>query len=170
MYGLKVKRKKIIKRPQPKPITSSYFGKAGEYGVFSELLFWNFNPAMVTVDDGIDIVAFKDKETSYNIQVKTSNLGKNNAYSYTIDIAAFERNNNAKTFYIFVVRRTEKTRDICDYIIFPSSEINRLINIGHITKGKTAISVSIRENRGVYNISGHDEIADIFINDFSVIN
>ncbi len=52
------------------PLINGFTGKAGEYGVFSELLYWGYNPAMMVVDHGVDIVASKDDQY-FHIQVKT---------------------------------------------------------------------------------------------------
>jgi len=56
--------KRIVNQPDlfptPEPTQSEdtgYIGKAGELAVMAELLFRNFNVAMMTVDKGIDIVA-----------------------------------------------------------------------------------------------------------------
>ena len=51
---------------------SRYVGKAGEYRVVSELIFRGYNANIISVDDGIDIVATKNDKL-FNIQVKTSN-------------------------------------------------------------------------------------------------
>lgn len=46
----------IIIQPS-EPVNTLYAGKAGEYAVASELLFWGFNISMTAVDQGIDLIA-----------------------------------------------------------------------------------------------------------------
>ena len=55
----------------PPQINTQYVGKAGEMAVFSELLFYGYNASIMSVDDGIDLVATKDGRFFF-IQVKTA--------------------------------------------------------------------------------------------------
>ena len=58
-------------------------GKAGEYRVASELLLRGFNPAVRSVDDGVDLIL----DNGITIQVKsTQNLNRKN--SYCVDLAS----------------------------------------------------------------------------------
>ncbi len=59
------------KTEELEPISTQYVGKAGEHLVVSELLFKGYNASIMSVDEGLDIVATKG-ERLYNIQVKTS--------------------------------------------------------------------------------------------------
>ena len=169
MYELKIQKK----APKPKPklkelnASSTYVGKAGEYGVMSELLFWGYNPAIVSVDDGIDIIASKDNQY-FHIQVKTANprQGKS-SYSYQIRNKIFKTHDNAKTFYVFVARRVIGLRHISDYLIFPSSEIRRLIEIGVIKVSKDNISISIAVDGDDYRIGRNEKVT--CLNNFSSI-
>ena len=169
IYGLKKKKSKPIASPPKKPdspASTSFFGKAGEYGVFSELLFWGYNPAMTVVDHGIDIIAFKGNDY-FNIQVKARNpKDKGASFSFSIDTKVFERHDNSKTFYVFVVRREVKGRQLSEYVIMPSHEISRLISLNHI-KADNSISIKISIQGNSFMINNKYELANI--NDFSII-
>jgi hypothetical protein len=69
---------------------SQYVGKAGEHRVVSELLFRDYNASIMSVDEGLDIVATKDNKL-FNIQVKTANENKFNKYVYDIRKISFEK-------------------------------------------------------------------------------
>jgi len=109
IYGLKRKTQpKLAIAPDSNGPTGTIFtGKAGEYGVFSELLYWGFNPAMMVVDDGIDIIASKEG-SFFNVQVKTANPNASKNFSFKITKHIFENHENHKTFYVFVLRRNVK--------------------------------------------------------------
>ena len=127
-------KKQIVKAPVlPSPevggLTTNFLGKAGEYAVMSELLFWGFNVSLMAVDEGIDVIATKDNKY-FHIQVKTT--GKPNAngqYAFSIRREAFDQNNSAHIFYILVMREGASTR----YVVLPSTEIVRLIRQNHIS-------------------------------------
>jgi len=172
VYGLKKKRTPTIATPPPKPpspASTTFFGKAGEYGVFSELLFWGYNPAMMVVDHGIDIVAFRNNDY-FNIQVKARNPNDKspNSFSFSIETKVFNNHNNSKTFYIFVIRRLFKGRQVSEYVIMPSSEIERLISSDQI-KSNTNIMLKITVEGNSFKINKKHDIAPININDFSII-
>ena len=71
-------------------ISTQYIGKGGEHLVVSELLFKGYNASIMSVDEGMDIVATKE-DRLYNIQVKTSTENKFNSYIFDIRISSFER-------------------------------------------------------------------------------
>jgi len=173
VYKLKGTRK-VSPIPSPKntstgeviTASTSYVGKAGEYAVFSELLYWEFNPAMVTVDDGIDIIASK-KSKYYHIQVKTANPTKNNTFIFTIKKKSFDRNDNSQTFYVLVLRRKDKKRYFNDFIILPNHEITRLVALKVIGESKDNYSISIYTDGHDYLIANKEKVTTL--NDFSVI-
>ena len=166
IYGLK---KKIQPKPPvpilDMPVATTFTGKAGEYGVFSELLYWGYNPAMMVVDHGVDIVASKDGEY-FHIQVKTANPNANKSFNFKINKDIFEAHENAKTFYVFVVRRDLKGRPLSDYVIMPTSQIRRLMDLNTISTGKD-ISFSITIENNLFKINGKDEVTGV--NDFKRI-
>lgn len=150
IYRLKMPVSRKIQRTtqianQPK-VSSLYTGKAGEFAVMSELLFYGFNPSSMTVDEGIDIVA--EKENHYfHIQVKTANASKDNKFSFKVTSKAFSTNNSSSTFYILVMRIIENAGNLCEYLVFHSSEIQRMIGRGVVGSGDS-LSMSIERQRG----------------------
>lgn len=62
-------------------ILSSHIGRAGEYRVLSELLLREHNPAIMAIDNGIDIVL----ENGKTIQVKTV-LKPNNGFGHGCNV------------------------------------------------------------------------------------
>ena len=166
VYGLK--KKAAPKPPVPlidSPVASTFTGKAGEYGVFSELLYWGYNPAMMVVDHGVDIVTSKDGEY-FHIQVKTANPNANKSFNFKISRDIFEAHENSKTFYVFVVRRDVKGRPISDYIIMQSSLIRQLMDRNIISTTKD-ITFGITVENNVFQVNGQYELTGV--NDFSRI-
>jgi hypothetical protein len=149
MYRLKIGRKsvpKTFKVPEQPKVSAQFTGKAGEYAVMSELLFYGFNASAMTVDDGIDLVASK-ADLYFHIQVKTSNMSLQNKYQFKVTKRAFGSKDAASTFYVLVMRVNEDTRNICEYLVLPSSEIRRLVDKTVIRDGET-MSISIERERG----------------------
>lgn len=128
-----------------------FLGKAGEYGVFSELLYWGFNPAMMVVDHGVDIVAEKNG-THFNLQVKTSDGKDDGSFSFSIGYARFKEHENARTFYVMVMRSNGSGARRSDYVILPSSEIRMLIDRRILNVGdKISIRVCRRNQKVLIN-------------------
>jgi Holliday junction resolvase len=161
MYRLKVGRKsvsKAFKVPEQPRVSSQYTGKAGEYAVMSELLFFGFNASVMTVDDGIDIVANKE-DTYFHIQVKTANVSLQSKYQFKVTKRAFGSKDAASTFYVLVMRVNDDTRNISEYLVLPSSEIRRLVDTGVIKDGES-ISISIERERGSrFLLNGVQEVS-----------
>jgi len=112
--------------------STQYIGKAGEYLIVSELLFKGFNANIMSVDDGIDIVATRNNKL-YNIQVKTANE-KYGKYVSDMSINSYQKHNSSNTFYIFVLRGKET-----NFLIIPYVEAQKNIdqkNILVINKSK----------------------------------
>lgn len=149
IYRLRIGRKalpKTFKVPEQPKVSSQFTGKAGEYAVMSELLFFGFNVSAMTVDDGIDIVASKN-ESYFHIQVKTSNATASNKFQFKITKRAFGSKDAAATFYVLVLRISENSRNTCEYLILPSSEIRRLVDKGVVKDGE-AMTLSVDRERG----------------------
>lgn len=149
IYRLKTGRRstpKTFRVPEQPKVSSQFTGKAGEYSVMSELLFFGFNASAMTVDDGIDIVASKE-EAYFHIQVKTANISAQNKYQFKVTKRAFGSKDTSGTFYVLVMRVNEDSRNICDHLVIPSSEIRRLVDKGVIRDGET-MSISIDRERG----------------------
>lgn len=149
VYRLRVGRKSVAKTfkvPEQPKVSSQFTGKAGEYAVMSELLFYGFNASVMTVDDGIDIVA--NKEDSYfHIQVKTANASSQSKYQFRVTKRAFGSKDASSTFYVLVMRVNEDTRNACEHLVLPSSEIRRLVDKAVIRDGD-AMNISIERERG----------------------
>lgn len=149
MYRLKIGRKsvpKTFKVPEQPKVSSQFTGKAGEYAVMSEMLFFGFNVSAMTVDDGIDIVASK-ADSYFHIQVKTANASAQNKFQFRITKRAFDSKDASSTFYVLVMRVTEDSRNACEYLVLPSSEIRRLVNRSVVRDGDS-MSISIDRERG----------------------
>lgn len=149
IYRLKIARKsvsKAIKVPEQPKVTTQFTGKAGEFAVMSELLFYGFNASVMTVDDGIDLVASKN-DSYFHIQVKTANLSVTTKYQFRVAKRSFGAKDAAATFYVLVMRVNEQTRNTCEYLVLPSSELRRLVEKSVVSDGET-LSISIFRERG----------------------
>jgi len=126
-------------------ISTQYVGKAGEHLVVSELLFRGYNASVMSVDEGLDIVATKDARL-FNAQVKTSNENKFNYYVFDIRISSFEKHNRNNTFYIFVLKGNDT-----NFLVLPYFEIQKNIdqkNILVVNKNtRYRVNIRIRENK-----------------------
>ena len=110
--------------------SSQYIGKAGEHLVVSELLFKGFNANIMSVDEGIDIVATKNDKL-YNIQVKTSNE-KYGKYVSDMNTNSYQKYNSSNTFYIFVLRGEDVNFLILPYVeVQKNIDQNNILVIGH---------------------------------------
>lgn len=150
MYKLRIGRKavpKTFKVPEQPKVSTQFTGKAGEYAVMSELLFFGFNVSAMTVDDGIDIVASKG-DSYFHIQVKTANVtATSNKFQFKITRRAFASKDASATFYVLVLRIVENSRNTCEYLILPSNEIRRLVEKG-VVKDGDGMTLSIDRERG----------------------
>ena len=157
IYRLK-KKPDVRPTPPPPPIVSNqYTGAAGEFAVMSELLFYGFNASSMTVDDGIDIVASKEK-SYFHIQVKTANVSAAGVYSFSIKKSSFTAKNSFQTFYVFVIRGSSNSRYYNDYVILPSSQVRQLID-GGIIKDSANFSVRIqKDSRGRYLLNAKQDV------------
>ena len=106
------------------PIRTSYIGKCGEYAVASELLFRDYNVGIMSVDEGIDIMASKNDKFFF-IQVKTTSL-KDGRLSVPIEPNRFVMGTNASVHYVIVVRNTRDGVYTNRYIIIPESALEKL--------------------------------------------
>lgn len=161
MYRLKTGRRaapKTFKVPEQPKVSTQFTGKAGEFSVMSELLFFGFNASAMTVDDGIDIVASKE-DSYFHIQVKTSNVSAQGKYHFKITQRAFGSKDASTTFYVLVMRVIENSRNTCEHLIIPSSEIRRLVDRSVIRDGSN-ISITIdRERGGRFFLNGIEDIS-----------
>jgi hypothetical protein len=169
-YRLKIGRKampKTFKVPEQPKVSGLFTGKAGEYAVMSELLFFGFNVSMMTVDDGIDLVASKDN-SYFHIQVKTSNINSRSKYQFTLTKKAFGSKDASGTFYVLVMRVGEDSRNTCDFLVFPSSEIRRLVDIAVIRDGDS-MSITVEKERGKRFLLNGIQDVSMALNRFDII-
>lgn len=169
-YGLitkliKPQRIKLEPDNQQAPGTN-FFGKAGEYAVFSELLFRGYDASMMTVDDGVDVIALKDNRFFF-LQIKTSK-DTNGMFVYNIKKSAFDANLNGGTFYILAARRIIQQRHLCDYVILPSSYLNHLISKGIVTGLNGYTLKLIITDAGQFILNKGEDVTT-FVNRFSSI-
>ena len=124
--------------------STQYIGKAGEHLVVSELLFKGFNANIMSVDEGIDIVATRNDKL-YNIQVKTANE-KYGKYVSDMNINSYQKHNSSNTFYIFVLRGEET-----NFLILPYVEVQKNIdqkNILVVDHGKRyRANITLRDKK-----------------------
>jgi hypothetical protein len=148
-------------------IESSFTGVAGEYLVCSELLFRGFNASMMSVDDGVDIVAVKD-ERLYAVQVKAANLSATDVYNFNVRKVSFERHDSSHTYYIFVLHESNGKND---FLILPYLEMQKKIHekaILEVWQGKL-YRVVIKFRDGHVYLGSMDHNTDYFLNNWDVI-
>lgn len=150
-YRLKLdKTAPVSATVQTPKIDKTFFGRAGEYAVMSELLFWGFNASIMSVDDGIDIVTSKNGKF-FHIQVKTATCQENGKYQFTIRQDAFKRYNSADMFYVFVLRKGTRN----EFIIIPSFNISYFIGAGIISGTSTySLVISQNEKKTEFTLNG----------------
>lgn len=150
----------------PEPPSSNFIGSAGEHSVLGELLFRGYNAAIMTVDEGIDLVASKNGRY-FHIQVKTASECSE-TFNFSIRKHIFESNNQSSTFYVLLCRRFMSSHFHHDYVIFPSSVVWTFINTGSI-KDTNTISIRISIDNGKYMLNKTTDISK-YINKFELIN
>jgi hypothetical protein len=158
-YRLKIER--IVtpgKRISP-PITDKAFtGKAGEFAVMSELLFWEYNASIMSVDDGIDVIASKDNKY-FHVQVKTAAEQDGCRFVFTIKHSSFKEHDSSAMFYVFVLRRSMMN----EYIIIPSNFLRTLIAGGRINPSPSLSITITADPRGVkYLLNGSTDVSPYF--------
>ena len=145
--------------PAPEPqreeqISSRSMGKAGEYTVMAEMLFRGYNVYVPAVDEGIDVIATKNRSSS-NIQVKTANK-KAGKYGVSFKIKSFERAKDRNTFYIFVLRDGEKT----EFIILSHFDMLKGIETESIKSTSGGYySTSLSEDNGSMYMGGKSRMS-----------
>lgn len=107
-------------------ISTAQIGKGGEFAVMSELLFRGFNASSMTVDDGVDIAATKEKDGRFFfIQVKTTSC-EEDTFSVNIDKNSYSRYNVSNMFYVIVIRFIKDNLLQNQYLVFNSYDIEKL--------------------------------------------
>lgn len=164
VYRIKPQKSLPLTPVAPPRAPTNYVGKAGEFAVMSELLFRGFNASVMSVDEGIDLVASKDGRY-FHIQVKTANKSDTKPYLATIKSSALKQGGDV--YYVIVLRVPTEVRIYNEYAIFSSLDIRRWIGEGILKDGQSiSLRISAEKNRfrlnNVIDVSSH-------INDFDVI-
>ncbi|MDR2260472.1 MAG: hypothetical protein LBE06_05960 [Azoarcus sp.] len=149
----------------PPSVNTLYSGKAGEYAVASELLFWGFNVSTMAVDQGVDLIAEKEGKFHY-IQVKTSTKNASllgNTFGFGIEQKAFDDNLNKKPFYIFVMREDR----FLDYAVIPNALLEHLRATGVITGRTLSVQITRDARKRQYKLNGQD--INTYINNFILV-
>lgn len=164
-------RLKIEKSPplgariDPPKTGKAFTGKAGEYAVMSELLFWEFNASVMAVDDGIDLVASKNNEY-FHLQVKTATEQDGGKFTFTIEHKSFKEHDSAKMFYVFVLRRGLAN----EYLVIPSNYLRTLISSGRITPNpKLSVTIKADPKGRSYMLNNSTDVSLYFGNFGGVI-
>lgn len=149
----------------PENTEKAFVGKAGEFAVMSELLFWGYNASVMTVDSGIDVVASKDNKY-FHIQVKTSvEKDGDGRFQFSIKNSSFTAQHGSNMFYVFVLRRGLTN----EYVIIPSSHLQILIAGGKISPGPMlSIQIQVDANRKKYALNGSSAV-DLYVGNFGAI-
>lgn len=160
-YRVKVERAPTAAAQIDPPQTDKAFtGKAGEYAVMSELLFWEFNASIMAVDDGIDVVASKDNKY-FHLQVKTAAEQDGGRFTFTIKQSSFREHNSATMFYVFVLRRGLRN----EYIIIPSNQLSILITSGRITSNPMlSLTITVDAKSVKYMLNGSTDVSPYYGN------
>ncbi len=164
IYRLKQERIPSIATNITAPeVSTNFMGKAGEQAVMSELLFWGYNASLMTVDEGIDIVASKDNKY-FHVQVKASMERNSGGYSFQIKRKAFDLNHSAQTYYVFVMRKNLS----CHFAVLPSSHLENL-RMTNVIGGQNDLSITIvADDKGKrFSLNGSDITG--WIDNFGVI-
>lgn len=152
-YTLKRVRRINPGKPETDTVETKKIGTGGEHVVLAELLFRGYEANIMSVDDGIDIVASKDNKI-YFIQVKTTYL-ENERLSISIPVSSFERVRPHDVRYFIVVREGYGKSRI---LMFHQHDIITNAANGYIDKSDSNYNIKIEfRNDGIpvlYNNHG----------------
>lgn len=164
-YRVKIESSQpIIAGIEPPETDKAFTGKAGEFAVMSELLFWGFNASAMTVDNGIDVVASKDNKY-FHIQVKTAAEQEGGRFSFSIRNNSFQTHHSSSMYYVFVLRRKLHN----EYVIIPSSYLMVLITGGKISSAPTlSITIAADPTGKKYSLNGNTNV-DVYVGNFGGI-
>lgn len=152
-------------------LSTIQIGKGGEFTVVSELLFRGFNANIMTVDDGVDICAAKEKDGKFFlIQVKTTSC-EDNVFQVNIDKNSYSRYNVSNMYYIIVVRFVKDRLPQNQYLIFNSFDIEKLVSIGLASDSQKYFSMKFKIWNGDIRIvrQGKDDSVMFHLNNWGWI-
>lgn len=153
-----------IPPPKQPSVPTSFAGRAGEYAVASELLYWGYNVATLSIDEGIDLLVETRPDKFKYVQVKTSIKKDDQAFTFKIDEKAFESTASRNPWYIFVMREPGKA----NYAIVPFSHLSFLRQQGVIPGKDLSISITKENNGKQYKLCGSD--LNLYINNFDLLD
>lgn len=158
-YRVKVERLVPIEETIPVPqVAKGFTGRGGEYAVMSELLFWGYNASIMSVDDGIDIVASKGNKF-FHIQVKTCTVQTNGKFTFSISRNPFKRYNAANVFYVLVLRHATRN----EFIIIPSRQLQYFLDAGYISDGVTlSLSIAADARGAKFTLNGKADVTPFY--------
>jgi hypothetical protein len=151
-------------------VSTNYIGKAGEFAALSELLFNGFNANIMSVDEGIDVVASRDNKFFY-IQVKTTYVKNNKLNVPSIKFDRYNQFDKYDTFYIFVLRYYQGEASRNEYLIFRSNDLERLMSTKLIKKEKDKLRLNLKfeNNKILITNSNKKEEVSYHFNNFNII-
>lgn len=150
-------------------ISRMHLGMVGEFAVISELLARGWNAGKLPVDDGVDVVATRDKELR-TFQVKTARAKKEypEEFSFTIDVAAHERFAHISHFYMLVMRRYLVRRWVNDFLIIRSNDLMPWTQRDD-SDGIEKLHVSVSIEREDYLLGSTRRVVSDHVNDFRLL-
>jgi len=164
IYRLKQSHAPNVLPPVPPPANNLFLGKAGEYAVMSELLFWGYNVSLMAVDQGIDLVASKNGRY-HHIQVKTATSASDDGpFVFQISQKAFDANHNSTMWYVFAMRMKANTV----YVVVPSSHLHTLRSAGAIGGQNLSLQLTVQDKGRRYTLNGKNDVS-MFRNRFGLI-
>jgi hypothetical protein len=100
-----------------------FVGKAAEYLAVAELLFRGYTAQLISVDEGLDVIAYKNLRF-YLFQIKHGQYNKIlKLEQIKITKSAFENNLHANVYYMFILSNNTKR----DFLIVPAFVLEKLI-------------------------------------------
>lgn len=160
VYRLKQTKKPPIKTEAikaPVNVGTQFTGSGGEHAVLAELLFRGYNAGIMTVDEGIDIVASKDNRY-HHIQVKTA-YESNGSFTFTIKNKAFQQHTGAAIFYIFICRRNDGGQLKNSFIVLPSFAIEFYLANEALKPNSNSIHLGVKVIGRKFILAGREDVS-----------
>lgn len=129
---------RLTTKPETDTTDTNYIGKSGEFAVLSELVARGYNANIMTIDEGIDIVASKDN-IFYYIQVKTTYIA-NGMVAVHIPLQNYTRVERNNAIYVIAIR---ESIGIFRYFIFHQNDIENLKIGRYIEQSEANINIKI---------------------------
>jgi len=121
----------------------------------------------MTVDEGIDIVASKDNKY-HHIQVKTA-YESNGSFTFSIKNKAFNQNNGAGVFYIFICRLPKDSGYENSFIVLPSVTIQHYLFSNTLKPNTNSIHIGIKKEGNKFILAAKENV-NSFLNAFHLIS